>query len=98
MKLLGYARAYFGLLFRQTEGMIRAYCNRIPAVPDFTSIHKRINKLDIKIDNSIGDNNEIILAIDSTGIKVADRGEWMRQKWQLETLCGEGLFTSCRQR
>ena len=34
---------YFGLPFRQTEGMIRAYCNRIPAVPDFTSIHKRVN-------------------------------------------------------
>ena len=25
MKLLGYARVYFGLPFRQTEGMIRAY-------------------------------------------------------------------------
>ena len=49
MKLLGYARVYFGLPFRQTEGMIRAYCNRIPAVPDFT-FHKRVNKLDIKID------------------------------------------------
>ncbi len=83
MKLLGYARIYFGLPFRQTEGMIRAYCNRIPAVPDFTSIHKRINKLDIKTDDSIGDNNEIILAIDSTGIKVANRGKWMRQKWHM---------------
>ena len=49
MKLLGYARVYFGLPFRQTEGMIRAYCNKIPAVPDFTSIHKRVNKLDITI-------------------------------------------------
>jgi hypothetical protein len=84
MKLLGYARVYFGLPFRQTEGMIRAYSRRIPAVPDFTSIHKRVNKLDIKIDNSVGgDNDEIILAIDSTGIKVANRGEWMRQKWHM---------------
>ena len=65
------------------KGMIRAYCNRIPSVPDFTPVHKRINKLDIKIDNSIGDNNEIILAIDSTGIKVTNRGEWMRQKWHM---------------
>ena len=62
-----------------------AYCNRIPAVPDFTSIHKRVNKLDIKIDETMDDDseNEIILAIDSTGIKVANRGEWMRQKWHL---------------
>ena len=85
MKLLGSARIYFGLPFRQTEGMIRAYCNRIPAVPDFTSIHKRVNKLDIKIDDSTDDDseNEIILVIDSTGIKVANRGEWMRQKWHM---------------
>ncbi len=76
---------YFGLPFRQTEWMIRAYCNRIPAVPDFTSIHKRVNKLDIKIDDSIdGDSeNEILLAIDSTGIKVVNIGEWMRQKWHM---------------
>lgn len=86
MKLLGYARIYFGLPFRQTEGMIRAYSRRIPAaVPDFTSIHKRVNKLDIKIDNSVGGGggDEIILAIDSTGIKIANRGEWMRQKWHM---------------
>jgi len=77
MKLLGYARVCFGLPFRQTEGMIRAYSRRIPAVPDFTSIHKRVNKLDITIDNSIDDNSEnnILLAIDSTGIKVANRCE-----------------------
>ena len=55
----------------------------IPQIPDFTSIHKRVNKLDIKIDDdSIGDD-DIILAIDSTGIKVANRGEWMRQKWHM---------------
>ena len=61
MKLLGYARIYFGLPFRQTEGMIRAYSRRIPAIPDFTSIHKRVNKLDIKIDeNSNGDDDQLI--------------------------------------
>ena len=45
-------------------------------IPDFTSIHKRVNKLDIKIDDSIDDDfeNKIILAIDSTGIKIVNRG------------------------
>ena len=65
MKLLVYARVYFGLPFRQTEGMICAYCNRIPAVFDFTSIHKRVNKMNIKINDSTNDSDdEIILAID----------------------------------
>ena len=58
--------------------MICAYCNRIPAVSDFTSIHKRVNKMDIKINDSTNDSDdEIILAIDNTRIKVANRGKWM---------------------
>ena len=83
MKLLGYVRVYSGLPYRQTEGMIRGYCSRIPAVPDFTSIHKRVNKLEIPVDDSTNSEDEIVLAIDSTGIKVANRGEWMRQKWHM---------------
>lgn len=42
MKLLGYVRVYFGLGYRQTEGLIRTYGRTIPAVPDYTAIHKRI--------------------------------------------------------
>ncbi len=39
----------------------------------------------ISIDESMDDNskNEIILATDSTGIKVTNRGKWMRQKWHM---------------
>ena len=44
-------------LDKQKE-MIRAYPRRIPAVPDFTSIHKRVNKLDITIDDSTNDSDE----------------------------------------
>jgi hypothetical protein len=44
-----------------------------------TLVHWRVNKLDIKISEDIG--NDIVIALDSTGIKVANRGEWMRHKW-----------------
>ncbi|MEM3006432.1 MAG: IS5 family transposase [Candidatus Nitrosotenuis sp.] len=80
MKLVGYARAYFGLPYRQTEGLLRTYDGMIPKVPDYTAIHKRINKLDVKINPEIG-TDDIVIAVDSTGIKVANRGEWMRDKW-----------------
>jgi hypothetical protein len=80
MVIVGYARAYFGLPYRQTEGLLRTYSTTIPKVPDYTAIHKRINKLDIKTESYLG--NEIVIAIDSTGIKVANRGEWMRDKWK----------------
>ena len=34
--LLGYARVYFHLPFRQTEGIVRAHAeNKIPSIPDY---------------------------------------------------------------
>ena len=38
-------------------------------------INRRINKLDIKINERIG--NDIVIVLDSTGIKVTNRGEWL---------------------
>ena len=40
--------------------------------------------MDIKLDTSIINSDEdIVIAVDSTGIKVANsRGEWMREKWK----------------
>ena len=49
---------------------------------DYSTISRRVNKLDIiKIDQRIG-NDDIVIALDSsTGIKVANRGgEWIRDK------------------
>src|SRR3989440_12791262 len=48
---------------------------------DYSTISRRVNKVDIKIDKRIG--NDIVIALDSTGIKVANRGEWMRNKWHV---------------
>ncbi|MGI0069153.1 MAG: IS5 family transposase, partial [Nitrosopumilaceae archaeon] len=83
MKIVGYAKVYFGLPYRQTEGLLRTYGNAIPKVPDYIAIHKRINKLDIRQTHDTTGNN-IVLAIDSTGIKVTNRGDWMRHKWNLK--------------
>jgi len=80
MKIVGYARAYFVIPYRQTEGLLRTYGNAIPDVPVYTEIHKRINRLGISIDPKVG--KDITIAIDSTGIKVANRGEWIRDKWK----------------
>ena len=56
----------------------------------FTTINQRINRLDIKIkdvDNNLKFKDEYIviaIAIDSTGIKVTNRGQWMHDKWHLK--------------
>jgi hypothetical protein len=82
IQLLGYMRVYFHLPYRQTEGVVRAHANdKVPSVPDYSTINRRINKLDIKISERIG--NDIVIALDSTGIKVTNRGEWLPHKWNV---------------
>ena len=45
------------------------------------TINRRINRLEIKINEKLG--NDIVIALDSTGIKVTNRGEWMHHKWHV---------------
>jgi Transposase DDE domain len=90
IKLLGYMRAYFHLPYRQTEGVVRKHAsNTLPSIPDYSNINRRINRLDIKISlddtdkTSLHDDN-FVIAIDSTGLKVTNRGEWIRHKWKVK--------------
>jgi uncharacterized protein YukJ len=87
--LLGYAKVYFHLPYRQTEGIVQGHAKgKVPDIPNYSTINRRINRLDIKIK---GDNNKnkefedeyIVISIDSTGIKVTNRGQWMRDKWNV---------------
>jgi IS5 family transposase len=82
MQLLGYMRAYFHLPYRQTQGVVIAHASKeLPSIPDYSTISRRINRLEIKINEKLG--NDIVIALDSTGIKVANRGEWMQHKWHV---------------
>ena len=45
------------------------------------TISRRINRLEIKINEKLG--NDIVIALDSTWIKVVNRGEWMHHKWHV---------------
>ena len=90
IKLLGYMRAYFHLPYRQTEGIVRAHAsNTLPSIPDYSRICKRINGLNIKIDDDDANKSSLhddyfVIAIDSTGVKVTNRGEWIRHKWNVK--------------
>src|ERR1041385_6376398 len=82
IQLLGYMRVYFHLPYRQTQGVVIAHAStKVPCIPDYSTISRRINKLEIKINERLG--NDIVIALDSTGIKVANRGEWMQHKWHV---------------
>ena len=90
IELLGYMRAYFHLPYRQTEGVVRAHAeNIIPSIPDYSNISRRINRLNIKISDDDANKSSLhddyfVIAIDSTGIKVSNRGEWIRHKWNVK--------------
>src|SRR3982751_854876 len=85
--LLGYAKVYFHLPYRQTEGIAQGHAKgKVPSIPDYTTISRRINKLNIKIkDNKYWEfqDDYLIIAIDSTGVKVTNRGQWLRDKWNI---------------
>jgi IS5 family transposase len=85
--LLGYAKAYFHLPYRQTEGIAQGHARgKVPSIPHYTTISRRINKLNLKIKEDIKvdefEDEYIVIAIDSTGIKVTNRGQWMQDKWK----------------
>ena len=76
--------------YRQTEGIAQGHAKgKVPSIPDYTTISRRINRLDIKIKDTDSKNKEfedeyIVIAIDSTGIKVTNRGQWMKDKWNVK--------------
>ena len=89
--VIGYIRYSFHLPYRQTEGIIKATGKRLPANPPiYGHICKRINRLniDIKRDKTVDDDDYIIVSIDSTGIKVTNRGQWMSEKWNAQNKKG----------
>ena len=72
----------FSLQYRQTEGVLRALSQYIPKIKpaDYTTLWRRINRISLELPSTNQEN--VVVAIDSTGIKVTNRGEWMREKWK----------------
>lgn len=88
---IGYIRYSFRLPYRQIEGIIKATGKNLPEnPPSYGHICKRINRLNVNItkDNTIDHDDYIIIAIDSTGIKITNRGHWMDKKWNVQNRKG----------
>jgi hypothetical protein len=78
--LLGYAKAYFHLPFRQSkEGIAQGHAKgKVPSIPDYATINRRINRLEVQIKDVKNKDEDfedeyIVVAIDSTDIKVTNR-------------------------
>jgi len=84
VRLLGYVHLLFHLPYRQTEGFMKAlrrFDSRIE-VPDYSTIDRRVNRLHVKLSEE-DYGNDLVIAVDASGIKVSNRGDWMRRKWRV---------------
>ncbi len=71
--------SFFHMPYRQLEGFIDRLGTFVPGLisADYTTLHRRISKLALQIQIP---ENDVVVAVDSTGMKVTNRGEWMREK------------------
>ena len=87
MSMLAAIHVYL-LPYRQLEGFVRVFAEHVEAVkgmvPDYSTIWWRVSMVKVDIDPSVDRTRDVTIAVDSTGIKVSNRGEWMRQKWQVK--------------
>jgi hypothetical protein len=85
IRLLLFMHVYLHLPYRQLEGFTKALSKYVKGLkpPDHSSISWRAEKLPVKLDSAVMHSNEdVIIAVDATGIKVSNRGDWMRHQWK----------------
>lgn len=73
---------YFHLSYRQTEeDVIKGLVyGKVPSIPYYSTISRRINRLDIKIEYKGNEfkGDYIVIAIYSKGVKFVKRDQWLR--------------------
>jgi hypothetical protein len=83
---VGITQTVFHMPNRQSEGFFRALSKFVEVeAPDHTTVGRRVSKLDLRMDKQLIHSNEpVIIAVDSSGVKVTNRGDWIRKKHGLE--------------
>ena len=84
IRLQAFIRACFRLPYRQLEGFTRTLSRWEPGLkaPDYTTTCRRVNRFEPKLEPHLDPRRPVTIAVDASGIKVADRGEWVRRKWK----------------
>ena len=86
IRLLLFIHAYLRLPYRQLEGFTKALARYVDGLraPDHSSIKWRAGKMPLKLDSAVVELGEdVVIAVDATGIKVANRGDWIRRRWKV---------------
>jgi len=71
-----------GFDYRSLQGIMHGLSNRLGPFPviSFSQIRRRILALPFAFKRK---TEKMIVGIDGSGVKVSNRGEWMRQKWRV---------------
>jgi len=85
VKLLAVVHAYV-LPYRQLEGFMRGLSQHVDGLkaPDYTTIWWRVSKMKVDVAPSVAMDKDVTIAVDATGIKVSNRGEWIHKKWRAQ--------------
>lgn len=86
MSMLAAIHVYL-LPYRQLEGFVRVFAEHVEALreaPDYTTIWRRVARTRVELDPKVDRKKDVAIAVDSTGIKVSNRGDWIRHKWQVK--------------
>ena len=87
IRLLCFMRLYFHLPYRQTEGFVRAMSKHVKGLraPDYSTIDRRANELKLDLEDTlVKTNGPVSIAVDASGIKVHNSGDWIRKVWKVK--------------
>ncbi|MGI0081514.1 MAG: IS5 family transposase [Nitrososphaerales archaeon] len=86
IRLIAFVRLLFHLPYRQTEGFmifLSKYVDGVKAI-DYSALNRRVNKLQIELEDSLLKSNDpVSIAVDSSGVKVHNSGDWIRHVWKV---------------
>ncbi len=71
-----------GFDYRSLQGIMRGFSKKLGPFPviSFSQIRRRIKKLPLSFRAK---STNLVVACDGSGMKVSNRGEWIREKWRI---------------
>lgn len=83
VRFLAPVRVFFHLPYRQEEGFVEALAKFLPElkVPDYSTIYRRVSSFVPEFEQNLSDlDEEVVIALDSSGMKVTTKKEWVREQ------------------
>lgn len=79
---LAVVRYLFGLPYRQLEGFSRALNRLLPRLPsaDYSGLRRRILEVDLSPYIDFEGSDDLVIAVDSTGVRVHKAGGWVERE------------------